>query len=71
MCNSEKARLTTAEAAAAFGCEHTEALSLLRAAKISFTRMGNKGALLWDAAEVERLAETLRKPAAPASEGRP
>ena len=64
MCNSEKARLTTAEAAAAFGCEHTEALSLLKAAKISCTRMGNRGALLWDAAEVERLTKTLHKPAA-------
>jgi len=60
-------RLTTREAAQSLGCRKpSDALALLRAAGVSVTRCG--ASWLWETSEVERLAETLRKPAAPAVE---
>jgi hypothetical protein len=61
-------RLTTREAAQALGCRKpSDALALLRAAGVSVTRCG--ASWLWETSEVERLAATLRKPAAPPARG--
>ena len=64
MATSIEPRLTTAEAAAVLGCKPGAALLLLQAAGVTFTRATRYGPFLWDAAEVERLAATLRKPGA-------
>ena len=62
MCDTNKPRLTTFEAAQRLGAERSAVLLLLQAAGVSFTRNTRHGPFLWDAAEVERLAATLRAP---------
>lgn len=60
-------RCTTREVAILLHCSELNAVCLLKAAGVPHTRCGP--AYLWDAAEVERLAETLRKPAAAPAAG--
>jgi hypothetical protein len=53
-------RLTTTEAAKVLNCANPAALLLLQGARIGFTRNTKHGSYFWDAAQVERLADTLR-----------
>lgn len=55
-------RLTTGEVANRLGCEAAEALVLLKVAGITFSRLTEHGAYLWDAAAVERLLSVIRSP---------
>jgi len=50
---------STAAAAKRLGRRPAETLLLLRAFKVSHTRLGQQGAYLWDAAEVDRLLSTI------------
>ena len=52
-------RLTTAEAASLLHCRPTEALALLWAANTPHTRTGRRGAILWNAAAVDRLLQAI------------
>ena len=65
MSNANRPRFTTAEAAQRLACKKPAALLLLQAAGVTFTRNTLHGPFLWDAGEVERLADTLGKRAMP------
>lgn len=60
------ARYSTKEVATILGTSEVVARHFLQACGFQATKAGN--CYLWDAAEVERLATTLRKPAAPAGQ---
>lgn len=52
-------RLTTHEVAERLGCKDHEALAILKAANTPHTRMGRRGAILWDAEAVGSLIASL------------
>lgn len=58
---SQTTRYTSREAAERLGVLSFDAIHLLRAASVPSVRHGS--GILWDAAAVERLVETLAKPA--------
>lgn len=56
--------ITTAQAAEILDCGHEDAKALLKAAGVSFQRMGYLGAYLWDVAGVNCLLSALGRPSA-------
>lgn len=59
--NTDRPRLTTNEVAALLKCEGPDALPLLRAAGVPYTRATKKGMILWDKQGVDVLLKALGK----------